>query len=117
MRELMKKVGSLVLGVGALALVLANAAMTHGCARSTTAQVTPQAGPPSAASEPPSANPTATAAGGGANPNCTPPSYMYATKAPIWTMLPPECRGGTPTPTPAPQQAPSPGANAEQQAP
>jgi hypothetical protein len=108
MRESLKKLGSLTLGAGALVLVLANAALTHGCARSSTAQVTPQTAPPSEDSDSPTAK-------GSANPNCTPPSYMYATKAPIW--VPPECYGGNPVPTQPPQQVPSQGANAEQQAP
>jgi hypothetical protein len=115
MRELLKKLGSLTLGVGALALVLANAAMTHGCARSSTVQVTPRSGPPSAGAEPKTSEGTTLAGDGSANPKCTPPSYMYATKAPIW--VPPECYGGKPAATPPPQQVPSQGANAEQQAP
>lgn len=115
MRELLKKLGSVTLGVGALALVLANAAMTHGCARSSTAQVTPRSGPPSAGAEPKTSEGTTVAGESSADPKCTPPSYMYATKAPIW--VPPECNGGTATPTPSPQQMPSSPANTQQQAP
>jgi hypothetical protein len=101
MRDFAKKLGSLVLGVGALGLVLANAAMTHGCASSPPTQVPPNAAPPNAAAESPKSNP------------CDPPSYMYATKAPIW--VPPECHGGKPAPQPGPQQAPA--SNAQVQAP
>jgi hypothetical protein len=83
MRDLIKKAGSLVLGVGALSLAIVHAAATHGCASS----------PPPAAEN---ATPT------GAKADCTPPDYMYATKAPI--LLPPHCRGEPASP---PQQAPS----------
>jgi len=114
MRNLFKKLGSLALGVGALTLVLSNAALTHGCARSPTAQA-PQAGTASEASESSGSDNPAVSEKAAANPNCTPPSYMYATKAPIW--VPPECYGGTPAATPPPQQLPSQGANAQQQAP
>jgi hypothetical protein len=121
MRDLFKKLGSLALGVGALALVLANAAMTHGCAGSPgTQQATPQAGlspseaePPNE-TEPPSSKANPVAGKPAANPNCKVPEYMYATKAPIW--VPPECYGGTPAPNPAPAQMPSPRANVEEQA-
>jgi hypothetical protein len=123
MRDLFKKLGSLALGVGALSLVLVNAAMTHGCASSSaTQQATPQAGLPPNETEPPPneappspLKPNAVAGKPAANPNCEVPSYMYATKAPIW--LPPECHGGTPAPTPAQAQKPNPAANAVQQAP
>ena len=116
MREFSKKLGSLALGVGALSLVLVNAAMTHGCARSSTPAVSPQAGRPSEVATPASTG-SAAAENGAANPDCTPAPYMYATKAPVWMMLPPECRGEPPTTTPAPQQMPSPGAHSTEQAP
>jgi hypothetical protein len=104
MRDLIKKAGSLVLGVGALSLALVHAAATHGCASS----APPTQAPDSHPTAPPAA---ANATPVGAHPDCTPPDYMYATKAPI--LLPPHCRGEPASPPP---QAP-PGAKETQQAP
>lgn len=120
MRQLLKKAGSLILAIGALALVLFNAAVNHGCggARSAepAAQVAPASEPPRA-SEPPVAAgvPSAPAA---ADPECEEPSYMHATKAPVW-MAEDKCRRraagvkgaaepATPGNAPSPQQQQAP---------
>ena len=105
MRELAKKVGSLALAVGSLALVLLNAGLNHGCAGSGP-QASARAEPgrddlrppnPDAGTEraKPVAPPTDTAPsprdsnGGGlglsGDDDCD-PSYMYATKAPVIRM-------------------------------
>lgn len=83
MRELFQKAGSLVLGVAALGLLLVNAAMTHGCASSQPAPATPGSSASAVQRDP------------NADPDCQVPEYLHATKAPVWTMLPPKCRGGT----------------------
>lgn len=113
MRELFTKVASLTLGVGALGFVMVNAALTHGCASSPATQVTLQAAPT------PKSNTTAVADDPTTDPDCQVPEYMYATKAPVWTMLPPKCRGEAPANAPVPpqSQAPSPPVEAQQQAP
>jgi hypothetical protein len=76
MRELLKKAGSLALAIGALGLVLANAAVHHGCGGSRHAPAV-QAAPA----------PAPVAAG--TDPDCQMPDYMHATKAPVF--LPPKC--------------------------
>jgi hypothetical protein len=88
MASRLKKVGSLGLGLCALALVMANAAMTHGCAGS---QATQQATSPPGATSPPATD-----------PDCVAPSYMYATKAPVYWTPPIKCAAGKPTPMPPP---------------
>jgi len=98
MHDWIKKAGSLVLGVGALGLALVHAAATHGCASSNTQAQAPAAEP---------------APSGADSERCKVPSYMYATKAPIW--LPPECYGQPANRSEAPQQAPD-DSNAAQQA-
>jgi hypothetical protein len=93
MGQLLKKAGSLTLAVGALSLVLFNAAVNHGCGGARPAEPAAQMAPASEsppASEPPVAVgvPSASAA---ADPDCETPSYMHATKAPVW--VPDKCRG------------------------
>ncbi len=105
MRELAKKAGSLALAAGALALVLANAAVTHGCSAAR------PPGAPSSASSPPSSVDVAAAK---PDPDCVVPSYMYATKAPIF--VPPKCRGEAAS-EPAAQASPGPENAAQHQAP
>ena len=114
MRDLLKKVGSSVLGLGALALVLVNAAMTHGCARASNTQASPPPSPsPGAVVEAPGLPAANAASASSANDPCRPPSYMFATKAPVW--IPPECTSIDPVPAKAPaESSPS---NAARQAP
>jgi hypothetical protein len=132
MRDLAKKVGSLVLGVGALSLLLVNAALTHGCSGARRdAPATQVAAPPPATPEqlpageqPPGAAPARTAApsppatadatAGAAEDDCEEEApYMHATKAPVIPMR--RCKKSTPN---AKQTtSPSPANNAQQQAP
>jgi hypothetical protein len=112
MREFLKKLGSLSLGVSALSLVLANAAITHGCARSPSSQATPQAPPAAHGPVPGSGKPMAGVEPTESEDPCEPPEYMHATKAPVW--IPPGCRGGDAVPA---REAPSSSENAAQQAP
>lgn len=107
MSELLKKAGSLALGVGALSLVLLNAAMTHGCGGSRLSEPAPQVAaepPPEAASPAPASSlsslsspppPPASAAAAptpepnglfGAEGDCEEAPYMAATKAPVMPM-------------------------------
>jgi hypothetical protein len=105
MRKLFEKAGSLLLGMGALGLLLTNAAMTHGCASSPPQQATPGGNASGIQGDP------------SADPDCEVPEYLYATKAPVWSMLPPKCRGGTGPNVPAQAQEPTLPAEAQQQAP
>jgi len=99
MRELLKKVGSVLLGAGALALLLVNAALTHGCAGS---RAQSQAAYTGATPSPPEATGNQSKAQAKADDPCAPPPYMYATKAPIFAQ--PGC--GQPAQQAPPQQAP-----------
>jgi hypothetical protein len=131
MGELAKKVGSLALAVGALALVLVNAGLNHGCAGSqpaANAQAEPgrdDLRPPNPDAGPGRAKPTAPTAdtepshpdvnGGGlglAGDDCG-SSYMPATKAPIFRMD--KCRPGGKSAKPGGKRAVIP-SNAPQQA-
>jgi hypothetical protein len=98
MRELLKKAGSLALGLGALSLVLFHAAVNHGCGGSR-AEPAAQAGPEPAVLAPSSAPPSpaatanhasASAPSASPDPDCERPSYMHATKAPVF--VPEKCR-------------------------
>lgn len=129
MRELAKKVGSLALAVGALTLVLFNAALNHGCASS---QPAARAEPGRDDLRPPSPGagserakavaPTASMApslrdvdgsgpGLAGDEDCD-PSYMYATKAPVIRVG--NCRGGGQAANPGAKSAVDP-SNAQQQ--
>lgn len=101
MGQLLKKAGSLILAIGALALVLFNAAINHGCGGARSAEPAAQVpadtkadskvAPDSEArpaSEPPVGVPSAAAE---ADPECEERSYMHATKAPVW-MAEDKCR-------------------------
>jgi hypothetical protein len=131
MRELAKKVGSLALAIGALTLVLINAGLNHGCASSQPA-VNAQAEPgrddlpppdpdAGAARAKPVAPPASTASSlqddngrglGLAGDDCN-PSYMPATKAPVFVYD--KCRPGAQSGKPSTKGAVSP-SNAQQQA-
>lgn len=116
MRELSKKVGSLALGVGALSLLLANAAFTHGCGGSRPDPVVTQVEVPAPvnAEHRPAAAPAEPASAGD---DCGEPEYMHATKAPVW-MTERNCRDGTTGDEKgAAERAPPGSANAERQAP
>lgn len=130
MRELAKKVGSLALAVGALSLVLANAALNHGCAGSqpaANAQAEPgrdDLRPPNPDTDGERAKPTAPTASAAPSPpgvngtglgltgddDCD-PSYMYATKAPVIRVG--NCRPGGQAAKPGAKSAVSP-SNAQQ---
>ena len=128
MRDLVKKVGSLVLGVGALSLLLLNAALTHGCGAARRDAPATQAGapPPATAEQPPGAEPAPNSAPPGSTAadatavageeDCEEASpYMPATKAPVMPMR--RCAKKS---TPNAKQTTEPGAppsNAQQQAP
>jgi hypothetical protein len=77
MRELLKKAWSLTFAAGALSLVMINAAVNHGCGGARPPESVSQAAPPSVT---PRSEPDA-----GADSGCEEPSYMHATKAPVWT--------------------------------
>jgi hypothetical protein len=114
-RELAKKLGAVVMAIGALTCVLANAALNHGCGGSRAATQVESAGAPrpdAAEASPKAAAEVATPAD---DPDCRVPAYMYATKAPIW--VPAKCRGGEPSGEQTVQQAPPPGVDAQRQAP
>ena len=116
MRKLFEKLGSLALGVGALGLVLAHAAMTHGCASSpATPAAPPGATPGASVATPPEASVASDNPSG--DPDCQVPQYMHATKAPVWMMLPPKCREDLGANAPSQAQEPSLPAAAQQQAP
>lgn len=96
MRELLKKAGSLALGLGALSLVLFHAAVNHGCGGSRP-EPAAQAGPEPAGIAPSPPSPAATANHASVSapsatpdPDCEQPSYMHATKAPVF--VPEKCR-------------------------
>jgi hypothetical protein len=133
MRDLVKKVGSLVLGASALSLLLGYAALTHGCsgarrdAPATQAvapppatpeqprgsEPPPGAAPASAATPPPSASADSTASAG--EDDCEEDApYMHATKAPVMPMR--RCAKKS-TPNAKRTTQPSPPSNAQQQAP
>jgi len=132
MRVLAKKVGSLALAVGALALVLINAGLNHGCAGSQPAANT-QAEPGRDDLNPPNpdaarqrAKPAAPTTdtepspqdvnGGGlglAGDDDCGSSYMPATKAPVFRLD--KCRPGGQSAKPGGKSAVSP-SNAPQQA-
>jgi hypothetical protein len=133
MRDLVKKVGSLVLGASALSLLLVNAALTHGCSgarrdapaaqagapppmtaeQPSGSEPPPGAAPASAAAPTPSAGADATASAG--EDDCEEDApYMYATKAPVMPMR--RC-GKKSTPNAKRTTQPSPSNNAQQQAP
>jgi hypothetical protein len=103
MRDLVKKVGSLVLGIGALSLLLANAALTHGCSGARRDAPATQVGePPPAATEeqPRAAEPSppagAAPAASSEDEDCDEaPHYMHATKAPVMPMR--RCGKSTPS--------------------
>ena len=99
MQGFVKKVGSLVLGIGALSLLLANAALTHGCSGArreapVTQVETPPAAPSPAATErsqapQPSPPKAAEAPASSAEPDCDEaPPYLHATKAPVYLIRP-----------------------------
>jgi hypothetical protein len=92
MRQLLRKAGSLTFAVGALSLLLFNAAVSHGCGGARPAEPAAQTAPES---EPRRASEARVAgvpsASGAADPDCETPSYMHATKAPVW-MAEDECR-------------------------
>lgn len=94
MRQLLKKAGSLTLAVGALSLVLFNAAVNHGCGGARPAEPAAQMAPasePLRTSEPPVAvGAGVPSASGAADPDCEMPYYMHATKAPV--LIRDECR-------------------------
>jgi hypothetical protein len=117
MRKLFEKLGSLVLGVGALGLVLAHAAMTHGCASSPATPAAPPGAMPGASVAAPPAKTGVASDNPSADPDCQVPEYMPATKAPVWMMLPPKCREDTGSNTPPQSRGPSLPAAAQQQAP
>ena len=119
MRDLVKKVGSLVLASGALSLLLANAALTHGCSGARHGAPATQVGepPPAAAEEQPRAGEpsppaaaAATASTEGEDCDEVPP-YMHATKAPVMPMR--RCGKSTPNAKQAAEPA-SPRNNAQQ---
>ena len=91
MQEPLRKAGALALGTGALSLVLVNAFLTHGCGgtRPAAAVETPGRSGESRTATPPAPAASNQAATPPTDPDCTPPPYMYATKAPIW--LPAKC--------------------------
>lgn len=101
MRELAKKIGSLVLALGTLALVLVDAALNHGCASSQPAArllaepsrddlrppnaqagVDPSKLTTAPVESPPSLQGVDNTGLGLGDDGCD-PSYMYATKAPV----------------------------------
>jgi hypothetical protein len=99
MQGFVKKVGSLVLGIGALSLLLANAALTHGCGGARREAPVPQVETPPAAAGPaptepspvaqPSPPQTVEAPAASAEPDCEEaPPYLHATKAPVYLVRP-----------------------------
>jgi hypothetical protein len=103
MSERLKKAGSLALGIGALSLVLFNAAMTHGCGGSRAGEPTPQVAseppaeaeplvaPKASASSSPNPKPMVSTAAKveelfGGDGDCEEPPYMPATKAAVMPM-------------------------------
>ena len=128
MRDLVKKVGSLLLGAGALSLLLVNAALTHGCGGARRDAPATQAGtpPPSTPEQPPGAQPeraatpppaaAAAATASAGEDDCEEEApYMYATKAPVIPMR--RCgKKSTPNAKQTAEPA-SPRNNAQQQAP
>jgi len=117
MRKLFEKLGSLALGVGALGLVLAHAAMTHGCASSPATPAAPPGATPGASVATPPTKASVASDSALGDPDCRVPEYMYATKAPVWTMLPPKCRKDMGSNAPQQAREPSLPAEAQQQAP
>jgi hypothetical protein len=85
MRQLLRKAGSLTFAVGALSLLLFNAAVNHGCGSARPAEPAAQMAPASEPLRTPAAAgvPSASVA---ADPECKIPPYMYATKAPVWML-------------------------------
>jgi hypothetical protein len=133
MHDLVKKVGSLVLGASALSLLLVNAALTHGCSGATRDAPATQAGAPPPATpqqprgseQPPGAAPvtaaaptppaSADASASAGEDDCEEDApYMHATKAPVMPMR--RC-GKKSTPNAKQTTQPSSPSNAQQQAP
>ena len=92
MRELLKKAGSLALGIGALGLVLFHAAVNHGCGGSRAEPATQVAPEPVGEAPGAPANHAAVAPNEAPDPDCEEPSYLHATKAPVF--VPEKCRPG-----------------------